>query len=63
MAAPVTLYSYEDFFGEGLAVTDMNATLQADLQSAQCIIPLDITAFRRITRHPESRGARRYFGE
>jgi len=48
MAAAVTLYSYEDFFGELLDIADMNATLQADLQSAQCIIPLDITAFREI---------------
>lgn len=48
MAPPVTYYSPEDFFGRLLAIADLNATLQADLQSAQSFIPLDIAALRDI---------------
>jgi len=49
MAAPVTYYSPENFFGRRIAIDDLDAnTVRSDLLSAQAFIPLDITALREI---------------
>lgn len=49
MAAPVTRYSPEDFFGRRILIDDLDAdTVRSDLLSAQTFIPLDITALRDI---------------
>jgi len=48
MAARVTYYSREDFFGTLIDILDLDADLQADLTSAQTFIPLDITALREV---------------
>jgi len=44
----VTYVSPEDFFGRLFSITDLEATLQADLQSTQAFISLDITSLREI---------------
>lgn len=49
MAAPVTYYSPENFFGRRIAIDDLDAnTVRSDLLSAQAFIPLDICALREI---------------
>lgn len=48
MAAPVTYYTLPNFFSRGVHYDDLDSTLQNDVLSAQCIIPLDITALREI---------------
>lgn len=49
MAAPVTYYSPEDFFGRRIKIDDLDAnTVRSDLLSAQTFIPLDICALREI---------------
>ena len=49
MAAPVTYYSPENFFGRRIAIDDLDAnTVRSDLLSAQAFIPLDITQLREI---------------
>jgi hypothetical protein len=54
---PVTYYTPQEFFGRPLTNTDFDATLQADLKSAQAFIPLDIAALRLIATNDITAGA------
>lgn len=49
MPLPATFLSILEFFGHAVGLGDLSAALQADLESAQAFIPLDITTLRIIS--------------